>query len=65
MGSMAWGSTSSPRCGAGLRVGTAIDGYGQTLKPRLRYGTDTAELAVPHLNEADITGRASKASGML
>ncbi|MEQ4608380.1 TniQ family protein [Streptomyces cavourensis] len=36
-----------------------------TLKARLRYGTATAEPAVPHLSEADITLRASKTPGML
>ncbi|GGR68984.1 hypothetical protein GCM10010269_04670 [Streptomyces humidus] len=36
-----------------------------TLKARLRYGTATAEPAEPHLNEADITVRASKTPGML
>ncbi|MFE5958008.1 MULTISPECIES: TniQ family protein [Streptomyces] len=36
-----------------------------TLKARLRYGTATAEPAVPHLTEADITVRASKTPGML
>ncbi|MCZ4101280.1 TniQ family protein [Streptomyces sp. H39-C1] len=36
-----------------------------TLKARLRYGTATAEPAVPSLSEADIRVRASKTPGML
>ncbi|WP_327228639.1 TniQ family protein [Streptomyces platensis] len=35
------------------------------LKARLRYGTATAKPAEPHLNESDITLRASKTPGML